>query len=374
MVEKVRYDSRRRRLRMGEYERANGRYEYRYKVFGKQFSIYARSLEELRRREQELDSKDRSVNEKFSHPRTTLNQIYELWKELKKGVRVNTYRNYCYNYDRYVRDSLGEMYLQQIRKSDIKRFYNHLADECRLKAGTIDAVQTILHQVLQIAADDGLIDHNPSDNATKELKRAHNLHHKKREALSVDEQALLLRFLQENTENQKWYPITAVLLGTGMRVGEATGLRWCDIDFKEGMIDVNHTLVYYSKGNYESKYAINDTKTPASKRLIPMTETVRNAFLMEKEMQKQLGVICDITVVQSSLGCTVSIVVGMIVASVAGYVVLDISSSMLVSNICCPKVQHTAAKRIRMKAMILRRFKDISNPPNDFQILRFLRI
>ena len=296
MTEKVRYDSKRRRLRMGEYERANGRYEYRYKVYGKQFSIYARSLEELRRREQELDSKERSMKERFSHPRTTLNQIYELWKELKKGVRDNTYRNYCYNYDRYVRDSLGEMYLQQIRKSDIKRFYNHLADECRLKTGTIDAVQTILHQVLQTAADDGLIDHNPSDNATKELKRAHNLHHKKREALSVDEQALLLRFLQENTENQKWYPITAVLLGTGMRVGEATGLRWCDIDFKEGMIDVNHTLVYYSKGNYESKYAINDTKTPASKRLIPMTETVRNAFLMEKEMQKQLGVICDITV------------------------------------------------------------------------------
>ena len=113
MAEKIRYDSRRRRLRMGEYERTNGRYEYRYKVYGKQFSIYARSLEELRRREQELDSKDRSVNEKFSHPRTTLNQIYELWKELKKGVRVNTYRNYCYNYDRYVRDSLGEMYLQQ---------------------------------------------------------------------------------------------------------------------------------------------------------------------------------------------------------------------------------------------------------------------
>ena len=296
MAEKVRYDSRRRRLRMGEYERTNGRYEYRYKVFGKQFSIYARSLEELRRREQELNSKERSVNEKLSHPRTTLNQIYELWKELKKGVRVNTYRNYCYNYERYVRDSLGEMYLQQIRKSDIKRFYNHLADGCRLKAGTIDAVQTILHQVLQIAADDGLIDHNPSDNATKELKRAHNLHYKKREALSVEEQALLLRFLQENAENQKWYPITAVLLGTGMRVGEATGLRWCDIDFEEGMIDVNHTLVYYSKGNYECKYAINDTKTPASKRLIPMTETVRNAFLMEKKMQEQLGIVCDVTV------------------------------------------------------------------------------
>ena len=33
--------------------------------------------------------------------------------------------------------------------------------------------------------------------------------------------------------------------GTGLRVGELTGLRWCDIDLEESIIDVNHTLVYY---------------------------------------------------------------------------------------------------------------------------------
>lgn len=30
-----------------------------------------------------------------------------------------------------------------------------------------------------------------------------------------------------------------------MRVGEITGLRWCDIDLEEEVINVNHTLVYY---------------------------------------------------------------------------------------------------------------------------------
>lgn len=87
-----------------------------------------------------------------------------------------------------------------------------------------------------------------------------------------------------------------MLLGTGMRVGEATGLRWCDINFEENMIDVNHTLVYYSNGNHHCKYAINDAKTPASKRLIPMTKPVRDAFLQEKEMQEQLGVVCNATI------------------------------------------------------------------------------
>lgn len=115
-------------------------------------------------------------------------------------------------------------------------------------------------------------------------------------ALTKAEQDLLLSFLSENTPNARWYPITAVLLGTGMRVGEATGLRWCDIDFEENMIDVNHTLVYYSNGNHKCKFAINDTKTPASKRLIPMTKAVRDAFLQEKEMQEQLGVVCNATI------------------------------------------------------------------------------
>ena len=35
------------------------------------------------------------------------------------------------------------------------------------------------------------------------------------------------------------------MLGTGLRVGEATGLRWCDVDLEEGTISVNHTLVNY---------------------------------------------------------------------------------------------------------------------------------
>ena len=30
------------------------------------------------------------------------------------------------------------------------------------------------------------------------------------------------------------------LVGTGLRVGELTGLRWCDVDLENGVIDVNH--------------------------------------------------------------------------------------------------------------------------------------
>lgn len=296
MSQRPRYDSNRVKLRTGEYQKADGHYEYRYTVFGKKYSIYAKNLETLREKESEIQSLATAKQAKFGSRTTTLNDVFYLWKELKRGLRPNTFQNYCYMYEQYVQDGLGRLYIASIRKSDIKRFFNHLADERRLREGTIEAVQTVLHQIFQIAVDDEWIEKNPSDHAVKELKRSHQLDSKKRMALTKAEQDLLLSFLSKNTPNARWYPITAVLLGTGMRVGEATGLRWCDIDFEENMIDVNHTLVYYSNGNHKCKFAINDTKTPASKRLIPMTKSVREAFLMEKEMQEQLDVVCSATI------------------------------------------------------------------------------
>lgn len=265
-------------------------------MFGKKYSVYAKNLETLREKESEIQSLETAKQAKFDDRTTTLNDVFYLWKELKRGLRPNTFQNYCYMYEQYVQDGLGRLYIASIRKSDIKRFFNSLSDERRLREGTIEAVQTVLHQVFQIAVDDEWIEKNPSDHAVKELKRSHQLDSKKRMALTKAEQDLLFSFLSENTPNARWYPITAVLLGTGMRVGEATGLRWCDIDFEENMIDVNLTLVYYSNGNHKCKFAINDTKTPASKRLIPMTKSVREAFLMEKEMQEQLDVVCSATI------------------------------------------------------------------------------
>ena len=296
MAQRTRYDSNRVKLRTGEYQKSDGHYEYRYTVFGKTYSVYAKNLETLREKESEIQSLETAKQVKFDSRTTTLNDVFYLWKELKRGLRPNTFQNYCYMYERYVQDGLGRLYIASIKKSDIKRFFNFLADERRLREGTIEAVQTVLHQVFQIAVDDEWIEKNPSDHAVKELKRSHQLDSKKRMALTKAEQDLMLSFLSKNTPNARWHPITAVLLGTGMRVGEATGLRWCDIDFEENMIDVNHTLVYYSNGNHKCKFAINDTKTPASKRLIPMTKPVRDAFLQEKEMQELLGVVCNATI------------------------------------------------------------------------------
>ena len=292
-----RKDSHRIVLKKGEYQRTNGTYAYRWTdEKGKRHEVYARDLDDLREKEKEIDA-DSNEGIKVEARYVIINEMYDLWEQLKRGIKDNTFENYKYMYNTFVRPSFGKKRIQTLKKSDVKIFYNYLADQRCLQASTIDSIHTVLHQVLDMAVDDKYIRSNPSNKALKELKQSHAFKTEKRRALTIAEQELFLNYLRNNETYSHWYPIFAVMLGTGMRVGEITGLRWCDIDLDNGVIDINHTLVYYChrhevelNGCY---FNVNTPKTKASNRKIPMIESVKEAFLMEKANQEKTGIKCS---------------------------------------------------------------------------------
>ena len=284
-------------LRKGECQRPNGSYDYRWTdQLGKRHVIYSKTLDELREKEKEVD-RDISDGIKAEKRNTTINELFDLWCHIKRGLKDNTFQNYKYMYNTFVRPKFGKLKISQVKKSDVKRFYNYLADERGLQASTIDSIHTVLHQVFDLAVDDGYIRSNPSERVLKELKQAHCFQTEKRKALTVAEQELLLDYLRNTPRYRHWYPIFAVMLGTGLRVGEATGLRWCDIDLDEGLIDVNHTLVYYCHGPQKGcSFNVNTPKTKAGERVVPMLGFVKEAFLEERENQKETGISCKASV------------------------------------------------------------------------------
>lgn len=261
--------------------------------------VYARTLDNLREKEEQI-AKDISDGIKAEARYTTLNELYALWKDLKRGLKDNTFENYKYMYETFVRNQIGDKRISMLKKSDIKRFYNYLADERGLKPATIDNIHTVLHQILDMAVDDDYIRNNPSNNVLKELKQSHIFKTEKRRGLTRPEQELFLSYLKDTPSVQNWYPVFAVMVGTGLRVGELTGLRWCDVDIEEGTIDVNHTLVYYDHRTSEGKrgcyFNVNTPKTEAGNRQVPMLDFVKEAFLMERERQDMLDVHCEATV------------------------------------------------------------------------------
>lgn len=289
---KRRKDRSGRVLKEGESQRKDGSYDYRWRTSdGKRRSIYAKTLDELREKKEEL-MHDKTYGIRTDGENVTINDMFELWKQVKRGLKDNTYQNYIYMYTQFVEPEIGQLKVKNIKRSDIRRFYNMMADERGLKMSTIDNIHTVLHQVLDLAVEDYYIRNNPSDNALKELKQVRNSDADKRKALTIDEQKIFMDFLSKNKRYEHWKPIFEVMLGTGLRVGEVTGLRWEDIDLEERTISVNHTLVYYNHAENGCYFGINTPKTKAGQRIIPMLDNVREAFIREREFQKEAGILC----------------------------------------------------------------------------------
>lgn len=292
-----RLDKGRITLRKGETQRKDGIYDYRWtSPDGKRHSIYASTLEELREKEEQIavDSHDGIRTETRM---VTVNEMFDLWCDLKRGIKDNTFQNYKYMYNMFVRSGFGKLRITTVKRTDVKRFYNKLADGQILKVSTIDTIHNLLHQVFDTAVNDNYIRLNPTDNMLKELKKVHNFSVEKRKALTIPEQELFVNFLKSSIKYNHWYPVFAVMLGTGMRVGEVTGLRWSDIDFDEGVISVNHTLVFYNHGdNKGCSFSVNTPKTAAGNRTIPILPLVREALQMEKAYQEEVGVKCNVSI------------------------------------------------------------------------------
>ena len=136
-----------------------------------------------------------------------------------------------------------------------------------------------------------------SDSNVDEIKKSHSYKTEKKSGLTIGEQNLFLAFLKKRAVYRHWYPIFAIMIGSGLRVGEITGLRWCDIDMDKGIIDVNHNLVsicHRDPGSKSSSYLeCHSPKTKASIRKIPMMGFVKEAFEMQREYLKDAGLECN---------------------------------------------------------------------------------
>lgn len=285
-VSNIRYDSNHIRLQKGETQRENGSYQYRFVGRdGKRHCFYAPTLQQLREKREKVE-RDNSEGIKLETKKLTVNELYELWADMKRGIKQNTFLNYLYMYRTFVQPNFGRMKVINVKKMDVRNFYNSLYDSGTMKISTLETIQNVLHQVFQLAVDDNIIRHNPCDNMLRELKQVYGDDTNKRDALTAEQQKLFLDYLLNHKTERHWYPVFYILVNTGMRAGEITGLRWCDVDMKKGLISINHTLVYYDhndgKGAY---YSINTPKTKAGIRTIPMTEGVKKAFQMERDYQ-----------------------------------------------------------------------------------------
>lgn len=286
-----RKDNKGRVLQTGEYQRKDGRYSFSYSdAVGTRHVFYAMSLQELRVKEKNRLMAGWQGADMYGM-QVTLNYMYDRHMTTKIGLKESTVASYMDTYDRYVRDEFGKQFVHNIRYSDVQAFYAYLLKFRGLSVKTIAHVQNQIYPALEMAVRDGLIAKNPAQHAYGNFKRASGEKETKRKALTVEEQRVFLDFIDGHRYWGRYHSIFQIMLGTGLRVGELTGLRWCDVDFENKLIKVDHGLVFVKpiKGKTKGRMKINGPKTYASIREVPIMDPVMEAFKEEFQYAEARG-------------------------------------------------------------------------------------
>lgn len=299
-----RKDTKNRNLLPGEYQKSDGRYEYRYTdANGAQRSVYSWTLTQtdrapagksspkcLRELEREIAKDLQDEIDRFKARKLTLNAFYLDYIENKRELKETTRVNYKYMYKTYVWDGFGAKKLPDIKYSDVKKFYNHLIQDCHLKPNTLETVHTILHPIFGTAVRDGYIRTNPTDGVMAEIKKSNDWEKPKRHALTEAQQIAFIEYVRNHQTYSHWLPLMTVLLGTGGRVGEILGLTWDNVDFDNEIINITHNLLYHINEETGKMYlSVGTPKTRSGEREIPMFSAVKEALLKLYAEQEQTG-------------------------------------------------------------------------------------
>ena len=290
-MKKVRKDGKGMLLHKGEtYLKKKKLYCFSYTdVLGKRRFVYATDLVELRKKEEDYSRNKLDKLDTYLIARADINYVFDRYLSACTELRSTTKTHYCYTYNKYVRDGFGKKKIADVHYSDVFCYYKGLLAR-KVGISSIGEINKLLSSTFKLALKDNTIRSNPTIGAMPELRKKFGLESGTRHALTLEQERTFLNIL-EAPEYSRWKPMFTFMFGTGCRIGEVIGLRWSDVDFDNGVIDINHSITYGSRVDKKNKveFEVNLPKTKAGIRSIPMLDKVKEALLLEKKNQAEYG-------------------------------------------------------------------------------------
>ena len=180
----------------------------------------------------------------------------------RRGTTQDTYASLARTH--LVPAPFGSIPLDKLRPSDVEALLLAKRD-AGLAEWTVRALYTVVRQALDTAVRDGLIRRNPAALVKRPTVRRSDARY-----LTPAEAGQLL----EAARGDRVYPVLVLMLGTGLRRGEALGLHWRDVDLDAGALRVRWTL-----GRVGHQLRFDEPKTEKSRRFVslpaPVVEILR---------------------------------------------------------------------------------------------------
>lgn len=203
--------------------------------------------------DREAEKKAREEEEK--HP--TFKRYSEIYLAEKKPVfTAGTYENYSHALDRACK-TLGDRKLHDIEMLDIKKYITAMqtsgANELTGKPyahKTIVKHYIVLHALFENAVENQVIAVSPMQNMKRPKPRKDET---PKEPVVYTESEVQYIYRCLDNEPLKWKAFIMFAIDSGCRRGEIIGLKWSEIDFKTGKVNICRNAQYTAgKGTYIS--------------------------------------------------------------------------------------------------------------------------
>lgn len=180
----------------------------------------------------------------------------------KPNIQTVTVETYERQIRRYLIPHFGEMAIEDITLDDVQRLFNGMTGS---KATKTKAKQ-VLSMIFNAAVEDKLVPNNPLD--SKRLKITGNAC-TPTEPYSVEQMQYLTQNLGrvKNPTDRAYIALQAL---HPLRLEEVLGLKWEDIDVKNGLIHIRRAVTHPRRNRPE----IKQTKTESSARTIGLSQLI----------------------------------------------------------------------------------------------------
>jgi integrase len=232
----------------------------------------------------------------------TTGQWLVAWLAGRQSLRPSARRSYQHHLDTYLLPRIGTIPLAMLTAADLRVMFTAIsrqrpATAAPLSAATLARIRATLRAALNAAIREGLISANPA--RLVELPSAARPHpvvwtvpreaawreSGVRPAVAVWTAEQTARFLAA-IGSEPLYPCYHLMAVSGLRRGEAAGLRWCDIDFAGATLTVSRQLQETGRG-----LVVLPPKSVASNRVLALDPWTRQVLATHRG--RQLPAPCD---------------------------------------------------------------------------------
>jgi integrase len=242
------------------YERPNGTYAAIFTIEGgKRKTLYAKTYKEAQEKLRKA-LYDQQQGTLITAPQQTVAQFLTDWLEntQKQSVRPRTFERYEEIVRLHILPVLGQHKLQNLSAQHIQAFYTKKSNE-GFSALTVISFHNLLHKALDTAVKWNLVARNMCKLVDPPRRQRFEV-----TPLTLEQ----IQKLLSAVEGHRLEALFKLALATGMRRGEIMGLKWQDIDFEKGKLQVRRVLSRIPSKMPGKGYEEAEPKTQKSRRAI----------------------------------------------------------------------------------------------------------